>query len=652
MPVYTIRNYLGIAPREESASLSAATYATVANDVDLSSGICKPAKSDLVVETGHSGPYFTIFQGALLSGMDCPVNLFAGKKEALVFRQNSIWKKRIGSTTVSLGVPNPSKTSLTDVSLKAPSGIYSEIQKNHPEGVYLERGEYVYHVTYSRESGGKIVEGKAGDPIAMAPYIADDMPNIYHVLYRPTNVPLNATHWNVYRSFNGRPARLLASCSVHGAGDGFDHLIDNYADGFLTRYLGEIGNENVEKYDLSYVITYERVTEGQIDESGPSYPARISVNNIGVRINRPAGIPTGMASWNIYRISEGYNPTRDYQLVARVPVTDSAYEDYFLNDDLGDVIPTSYVSNAGLTVQAFPPPEQFYGMAGPHNGMLIGWIGGSIYYSESGKIDYWNTLYRMEAKGEVVACVPNGSGIVVITTLGVQLITGNQPLAMMIADSLSGYGGLTKRTVASGIGGIFFLSKSGIISVGAGGSTTNLTRKTLGDDYFKNYDYESATMEIVNERIYLSNAAGTLIYDFTNGNITTGTGIYLDLHMDRKGGRLLGLREDGHIVHVSGGNTPMQMEYQTGDLVLGNPVDKRYEQFEFFGEGSLAVKITMEGELVADRIIEMDSMKRFRRIKVPRKYQGRSARIQMVGTGTVREIQVEVQIAPVQIQRR
>jgi len=649
--LYTIRNYQGIAPREESAPLGPSTYAKTARDVDLFSGVCKPAKSDYIVEDGHTGPNFTIFQGAIVSGLDNPVPMFAGTKEVLIFKQGSAWKKRIGNTVVPLGVANPNKTSLLDVSLKRPSGVRTEIQANHPEGVYLERGEYVYSVTFSHESAGKIVEGKAGDPIPMPAYVAEDMPNIYHVLYKPTNVPSSATHWNIYRSFNGRVARLVKSCSVHGAGDGYDHFIDNYAEGALSRYLGEIGNENAERYDLAYVITYERVTEGQVDESGPSSPVTISVDNIGVRVSRPLGMPAGMANWNIYRISKGYQPTTEFKLVARVPVNVATFDDYLLNDDLRDVIPTSYTSNAGTSIEAFPPTQNFYGMAGPHNGMLIGWIGGSIFYSESGKPDYWSTLYRLEAKGEVVACVPNGSGIVVITTLGVQTITGSQPLAMFISDSLSGYSGLTKRTVASGMTGIYFLSRAGIIKVEYG-ATTNITQKTLGPKYFENYDVDSATMEIVNERIYLSNDNGTMIYDFLTGNITTSSNVYIDLYMDRKGGRLLSLNGWGDVDHVEGGDVDKEMEYETGDIVLGEPRDKRYEQFEFFGKGTLNVEIWMGAVKVASRLIDMDKMKRHRRIGVPRQYHGRSARIKMTGTGMVWEIQVEVQIAPVETKAR
>jgi hypothetical protein len=200
--------------------------------------------------------------------------------------------------------------------------------------------------------------------------------------------------------------------------------------------------------------------------------------------------------------------------------------------------------------------------------------------------------------------------------------------------------------------GIYFLSRAGIIKAEYGGMTTNLTQRTLGQKYFENYDIDTATMEIVNERIYLSNASGTMIYDFLTGNITTSSNVYIDLHMDRKGGRLLGLTNEGKVAHVEGGAFSKEMEYETGDIVLGEPRDKRYEQFEFFGQGTLNVEIWMGTVKVASRLIDMGQMKRHRRIGVPRQYHGRSARIKMTGTGMVWEIQVEVQIAPVETKAR
>jgi len=43
-------------------------------------------------------------------------------------------------------------------------------------------------------------------------------------------------------------------------------------------------------------------------------------------------------------------------------------------------------------------------------------------------------------------------------------------------------------------------------------------------------------------------------------------------------------------------------------------------------------------------------MRRFRTIKVPRKYTGRSASVQWVGKGTISEISMSIDVAPIQVE--
>ena len=648
MSRYTIRTFRGISPRDESASLGPNTQATLAKNVDLSRGVCKPLRSDLVIESGHSGPQFAVHGDSILSGIQSPVSLFSKENETLIFRLGSQWRKKIGNSEVSLGVDRPDSPTLLNVSMPAPGEVTLITTAAVSSGL-PDADERVYYVTWISDNGSTIYESKAAQKEGKASLNDNSQVQIS----RPINAPAKATHWRVYRLDNGRTAKLVDQGSASGVGTGRAELYDDKAYSELGEDLGDESNQTYENYTFSYVITWERLVNGIPDESGPSTPVRISQATVGTKITRPISAPTGVSTWNIYRISEDLNPTTDFELVARVPVSESSYEDYMDNRELGDVIPTSYSSTGGFLVQAEKPPAEIVAMAGPHNGMLFGWGGGTIYYSEVGEPDYWSEFYKLEAKGEVVSCVPIAVGVVVITKQGVQIASGNQPLAITLADAVTGYGGISSRLVAYGSNGIFFMSKAGLISVSAAGQVVNVSEKTLGDDYFEDYNFGSAILESDKEKVYLSSSAGTTIFDLSTGTVTTTDEVYLDMHPDRKESRLLGLKSSGEVVAIGKGDITYAMVYQTADIVLGNPQEKRFVSFQLFGEGELTMDIEVDGTTINSRLMDMSSnVRRNRVMKLPRSTQGRSARIKLQGIGTVKEIQVEVELAPIEVVQR
>lgn len=674
MAHYLVNRFRGIHPRQESASPGTDTPASVAENCTLFNGIVKPFKGNVFTEDGHAGPEFVGCKdnsGSIdwVSGLDKPVQWRFGEFDMIFHFDSGEWKKKIGNAEGSLGIKRPDPPILENISLPAPApATVSETARDfHPEKKYLPYGTYSYTITFSKTIDGQEVESPPSDTINTSLYfqakeVPETDPNAvldpasgkyfdttgselrFHNISRPPITDPSIETWNVYRSDNGSIPRLISKNGSTGAGDTFDFFEDTIPSNANGRPLGEIANTTDEVFNLGYQITWERQIGPMLDESGPSNIVSFSSQNIGVKITRPIAVPTGVTHWNIYRISTNIDPTTEFQRVARVPISESNYEDFKLNRNLGAAIPTSFENPDGIQIDFDQPQVVFDAIGGPHYGMLFGWKGSTLYYSQPGNPDAWPVFYKVEAIAEIVNVLSAGAELLVLTTKGIQRGIGTDPVNFYLAQTVNGEGAITRKATVVSEAGIFYLSYAGIVHA-TGTNSKIFSDISLGREFFDTFDHTSSFMEYHEGTLYLFHSGGVLKFDTRDGKYSTLSDSYTASFVNRETGKIYVL--DGTVIKVLGESAdPLTVTYETGDIVLGEPQLKRFRKFELFGTGNFNVSLFIDGVLIKQRDLNLDSMRRDRMIFTGRSDRGRSARIRVIGTGELKEIRIEVQNIP------
>lgn len=670
-----VSRFRGIQPRQESASPGADTPASIAENCQLFEGVVKPFKANSLAESGHTGPDFVVAHSgptntpSWISGLVKPLQWKFGDFDMLFYLKDGAWKKRINNAEGSLGLKRPSPPNLESLEIPIPEAVnIDELAQNiHPQNFYLPYGQYSYSITFSKMIDGQEVEGPASDlmhaslyedakevpathpkavqdPVSGKYYDTSLSPLRYHHIPRPPIPDSSIVSWNVYRSDNGNIPRLLFKAGATGAGENFDFVQDVTASVQNGRALGSLNNSTDEKYSLQYVITFERNVGGMLDESGPSTPVNLTVQNIGVKISRPISIPTGVSHWNIYRLSQDFDPTTEFQRVARVPIAQTNFEDYLPNRSLGVAIPTSLLNSDGIQIDFDKPPVVFAGLGGPHYSMLFGWKGSTLYYSRPGKPDAWPVFYSVEAMAEIINVISNGADLLVLTTKGLQRGVGTSPDDFYLAQTVNGEGAISAKASLSCEAGVFYLSHAGIVQVN-GSQSRVFTDVSLNRDFFDSFDKSSVFMEYQEGSLFLFHSEGVLRFDTRDGKYTTLNDSYDASFVDKIHGKLYVMQ--GGVIKTLGASTDkLTLTYQTGDIVLSEPQLKRFRKFELFGSGRFYVSIFIDDQLIKERELDLDGMRRDRLIFTGRSDRGRSAKVKIVGSGELKEIRIEVMAIP------
>lgn len=654
-----INKFPGIAPQQLAADEGSITTATTAHNCNLFRGVVAPLAAPSFVEGGHSGE-FVRMNGAWISGLTKPVMWRFGDTDMLFYQQAGQWYKRIGNAVAPLGLARPQAPRLRALNVWSvtPTPTVTTMETSDP-GLILAYADYAYFVTLSRFVNGREIETAPTNPIKAPLYyesrqVPKDTPNAvydaatdawwdnagsarryFRIALPSLNSQIGVSAWNIYRSDNGDTPRLVAT--VPATSGVYDDSNTSSARGRSLYHLRtDLGGDSL----FAYVCTWERVVGTQITESGPSTPVQIGIWSPGVEVFQPVSPPTGAVAWNIYRISLGYDPTVSLQLVARVDIGVSSYSDSKQNAELGSAITTSYTNAQGVEIAYQPPSVAFDGMAGPHQGMMFGWKGSTLYWSAPGEPDAWPEFYTAEAFGVVKNCVSIGTELLVFTSKGVQRGVGTDGDSFFLAQFLSGEGCVGHHLVDYSDDGVFYMSNRGIVSVTAAGMT-NITKDVLGPDYFDSIDLSSAHLRVFLGAVILFHSGGAVRFDIPQNSFTTHSGVFSASFSDKENSRLV-LRSGTDLVEYLGSEGTLEFDYTTGDIVLRLPEWKAFDRIEFFGKGTITASAIIDETELPSYTLDLDGMLRDRVLLVPHGRSGRALRVRVRGTGLLYEIRVSV----------
>ena len=179
----------------------------------------------------------------------------------------------------------------------------------------------------------------------------------------------------------------------------------------------------------------------------------------------------------IYRSNTGSNTT-DFQFVAEISMSDNGYTDSKNNDQLGEVIPSTFWVAPPDDDSSLYPNGQMQGLTAVGNGIFAGFSGKRLCFSEPFLPHAWPIAYRVTLEDEIVGISMAGN-VLFIGTKGTNYIAaGTDPQAMSIQKLEAAEPLLHKKSLVDMGGYCLYSGADGLIGV-ENGQVTNVTEELI-----------------------------------------------------------------------------------------------------------------------------------------------------------------------------
>lgn len=255
----------------------------------------------------------------------------------------------------------------------------------------------------------------------------------------------------------------------------------------------------------AYVYTYISTFGSVLEESAPSPAGSVSTFPTGatVTVSAFSTAPTTAAGYNITAIriyrSVTSATSAQYLYVGTVtvnPTTGAAsgsFADTVAAADLGVALPSLYFT---------PPPATLQGLIAMPNGILAGFTGNQVWFSEPYLPHAWPTAYMMTVGAPIVGLGVFGQTLVVCTTQTPYLITGSQPGAMSQEKVPLPEPCVAKKSITSDQFGVLYASPNGLVSI-APGTQDVISRPLFTRDEWQAY-VPTSMVGVIYQNMYIA----------------------------------------------------------------------------------------------------------------------------------------------------
>ena len=256
------------------------------------------------------------------------------------------------------------------------------------------------------------------------------------------------------------------------------------------------------------------------EESAPAPPSNEVTHKNGQTVHLMLGaVPAGaynVTTKRIYRTTTG-SKTTEYLFVAEVPAATGAYDDTVSADALGEVMPSLEYSQL---------PDSARGLVAMANGMMAAHTDYDVYFSVPYKPYAYPVGYMMTVSYPVVGLGAFGNSVAVLTTGFPTVMTGTDPSSISSEDLKVPYACLSKRSIASAMGGVVYAAADGLILIDGSGA------RVLTEGFFARREWaalkpESMLCAVWDDRVFFFYDNGTTRggYILSSDGLTT-TGVY------------------------------------------------------------------------------------------------------------------------------
>lgn len=213
----------------------------------------------------------------------------------------------------------------------------------------------------------------------------------------------------------------------------------------------------------AYVYTNISTFGSVKEESAPSPAGTVVVTTSGATVTVSGFTAAPTTGYNIthrriYRTITGAS-TVTYSFVAEIPVSTTSYIDSLTVAQLGSELPSLYWN---------PPPVNLKGLTAMPNGILAGFIGNQVWFSEPYYPHAWPEGYMLTVDYPIVGLGVYETNLVVLTTRFPYLISGVSPTSMSQQKLPIPQPCVSKKSITSDQYGVLYASPNGLVSLGQG----------------------------------------------------------------------------------------------------------------------------------------------------------------------------------------
>lgn len=252
--------------------------------------------------------------------------------------------------------------------------------------------------------------------------------------------------------------------------------------------------------------------------------------------------PNGLDKTRIYRTVTGTNSV-DYRFVAEIGAGNptpppNIYSDTITNDSVS--LNESLPSN-GWSM----PPSDLQGLVNMANGIMVGFSGRDLYFSEPYRPHAWPVDYQLSVDAQIIGLGVYQSGVVVCTTSNPYVATGSNPASITLTRLDDVEPCQSFRSIVNSLDGVTYASQNGLILVNQEGAR-NITKPLITRNEWRD-EFSPATSRSASD--------GSRLVSFNTSS---------------NGWLFQPLEQMGHIVKISGfaDVTGVQTDPFTGEAYL------------------------------------------------------------------------------------
>ena len=422
MAYFKLNTFAGLAPRI-SPRLLGDTLAQTATDVNLESGRLVPVKDNSTVNPSNGvSTLASVSKNGIFKYTDSPERWLqfdedvdvvrgpiAGDTNDTIYWSGQSFPRMARSATILSGAPYPSgfyrlgipaPTAAPTVAVAAPTSINATITTTGTSGV----------LTVTTASNHGAVVGTFVTLVGFSAFTglaAEEINGDYKIVTVPTATTLTI-ETNGVASSAATSSSVTNGASFNGPSDANLDFETSYVYTFVSTY-GEEGPPSA----ASTVITTD---DNQI----------VNLSNLQTSTGKSN---TTLAKKRIYRSNTGSNTTA-FQFVTELALSATTFADTSDNDELAELIPSTYWIGPPDDDTALYPDGPMQGLIALPGGVFAGFTGKRICFSEPFLPHAWPVAYRTTLEEEIVSIAAASNGIIVGTKGTPYLVTGTDPQSM------------------------------------------------------------------------------------------------------------------------------------------------------------------------------------------------------------------------------
>ena len=336
-----------------------------------------------------------------------------------------------------------------------------------------------------------------------------------------------------------------------------------------------------------YTWTWVNKESGFEFESAPA-PASNEVEvraGQSVSISGLADVPTGeyvVTNRRIYRAVNGV-----YLFVKEIPAANTTFTDDIKPEDLAEELPSMTWAE---------PPQDLSGLTNLPNGLMAGFVGRDVYFCDPYHPHAWPEQYIQSIDYPVVGLGRMDTTLAVLTTGSPYLIQGSHPDSMVVVKSDLEQACVSKRSIVSHGGAVFYAAPDGLMMLSPSGSRI-VTEQLFNYEQWQAFFKPESIHAYQHDNQYIAfydngTTQGGFIYDMRTQQIVThdvyAEAGYHDLQRDK-----LFLAYSNRDIRVWNAGSTKTYRWRSKKYTLPKPMSFAWGQLE-------AENYPMDVDLIAD----------------------------------------------------